>query len=455
MKFYKTAALMLSILSILPSIACSQQDNTPAKPDEHEQSAGKPYTQLILGQDYTDLTADLTILTHRTDLIQDTSADHEFSDYIREFNKLYPHITITYEGVTDYDFDVANRLPSGSWGDICNIPDSTNMANLQDYFEPLGNLSEMQETYEFISAKAVGNTVYGIPSEGNAQGIVYNKKVWQKAGIKTTPKTPDEFIAALQAIKDNTEAIPLYTNFAATWPLVTWDYHIFCSTGDANFRNEVMLTEQTPFSERDNKAGPFEIYRTLYNAVSQHLIEEDPANTSWEKSKEMMNNGEIGAMVLGSWAVSQVQSAGDHPNDISYMPFPLTIDGKQYALSGSDYCYAINKNISEEKKTAAKLYIKFMTEQSGYAYDNSCIPVLKGEDYPPIFKNFENVELVPDIATNADYDKVNQNSGLSIGGDSEHIVKLINDAMNERPLEDIINEWNTAWQKGQTETPEE
>ena len=54
----------------------------------------------------------------------------------------------------------------------------------------------------------------------NAQGIVYNKKVFEEAGVTELPKTPTEFIEALQKIKDNTDAIPLYTNFAAGWTMV-------------------------------------------------------------------------------------------------------------------------------------------------------------------------------------------------------------------------------------------
>lgn len=58
--------------------------------------------------------------------------------------------------------------------------------------------------------------MYGIPSTGNAQGIVYNKKVFEAAGITTLPKTPDEFLDDLQKIKDYDPSIdPLYTNYAA------------------------------------------------------------------------------------------------------------------------------------------------------------------------------------------------------------------------------------------------
>ena len=39
-----------------------------------------------------------------------------------EFQKLYPNITIEYEGITDYAGDMTTRLTSQEWGDVCMIP---------------------------------------------------------------------------------------------------------------------------------------------------------------------------------------------------------------------------------------------------------------------------------------------------------------------------------------------
>ena len=61
--------------------------------------------------------------------------------------------------------------------------------------------------------------VYGLAITGNAQGILYNKLVFAAAGITAPPRTPDEFVAALRAVKAKTTAIPLYTNYSAVWPL--------------------------------------------------------------------------------------------------------------------------------------------------------------------------------------------------------------------------------------------
>lgn len=100
---------------------------------------------------------------------------------------------------------------------------------LPTYFIPFGTEAEMMEVYNFANQWVWDGLTYGVPSTGNAQGIVYNKKVFEQAGITELPKTPDEFIAALQAIKDNTDAIPLYTNYAAGWTMGAWDAYIGAS----------------------------------------------------------------------------------------------------------------------------------------------------------------------------------------------------------------------------------
>lgn len=41
--------------------------------------------------------------------------------------------------------------------------------------------------------------------------------------------------------------------------------------------------------------------------MKRGLTEDDPTTTDWEGCKPMMNNGQIGVMVLGSWAVVQMQ----------------------------------------------------------------------------------------------------------------------------------------------------
>ena len=138
---------------------------------------GPSYDALKVGEDYTDLTAELRVITQRTDLV-----DNVFAEYVKEFNKLYPNITISYEGITNYQDDMTARLSSSNWGDVCMMPTNILLPDLSMYFHPLCSYDALKDTYNFASNRMFDNTVYGIPSTGNAQGVIYNKKVAEAAG---------------------------------------------------------------------------------------------------------------------------------------------------------------------------------------------------------------------------------------------------------------------------------
>ena len=393
-----------------------------------------------LGEDYTDLTASIKVLTHRTDIV-----DTIFQDYIKKFNESYPNITIEYEAVTDYAEDIKLRLTTDDWGDICGIPTNLQKNELEDEFISYGDKKTLDENYVLLNNFAYSGNVYGIPSTGNAQGIVYNKKVFEEAGVTELPKTPTEFIEALQKIKDNTDAIPLYTNFAAGWTM-----------GDPDFMNYGMVHGENPFADNGDETGPFAVYNILYQAVSQELVEDDPTTTDWEGCKGMINNGEIGCMVLGSWAVVQMQEAGDNADDIGYMPFPITVDGKQYASAGPDYCYGINVHSDYDNQLASMIYVKWLTEESNFSYDQGGIPICVGNEYPEVLAAFDGVELVVDNpAPEGEEDlfgEINTESEISLNADNTHVQDVLEHALNgDKTMEEIADEWNQAWTDAQEE----
>lgn len=405
-----------------------------------------------LGEDYTDLTASIKVLTHRTDIVDTT-----FQDYIKKFNESYPNITIEYEAVTDYAEDIKLRLTTDDWGDICGIPTNLQKNELEDEFISYGDKKTLDENYVLLNNFAYNGNVYGIPSTGNAQGIVYNKKVFEEAGVTELPKTPTEFIEALQKIKDNTDAIPLYTNFAAGWTMGAWDAYIGgCATGDPDFMNYGMVHGENPFADNGDETGPFAVYNILYQAVSQELVEDDPTTTDWEGCKGMINNGEIGCMVFGSWAVVQMQEAGDNADDIGYMPFPITVDGKQYASAGPDYCYGINVHSDYDNQLASMIYVKWLTEESNFSYDQGGIPICVGNEYPDVLAAFDGVELVVDNpAPEGEEDlfgEINTESEISLNADNTHVQDVLEHALNgDKTMEEIADEWNQAWTDAQEE----
>ena len=308
--------------------------------DDSAAASGLTYGSITLGEDYTDLTASIKFIHHKTDREQDGS----MAKYIEAFNQDYPNISVETEGITDYAQTALLRLPTGeAWGDVMFIP-SIDMVQLPDYFIPYGTVDEMSEYINFADQWKFEGNCYGVGYMGNAQGLLYNKKVFADAGVTELPKTPTEFIAALQQIKDNTDAIPLYTNYAAGWTMGgQWDAFLGAiTTGDTTWLNQKFAHTAEPFKDNGDETGAYALYKILYDAVANGLTEDDYTTTDWEGCKGMINRGEIGTMVLGSWAVAQMKEADANGSDIGYMPFPITVNGKQYATAAPDYLSLIH-----------------------------------------------------------------------------------------------------------------
>ena len=437
-----TMMLVLSVFS-----GCNN-----SKTLESSTNVGLPtIDSLSVGEDYTDLSASITVLTFRTDIMS------KLEGYASDFSEMYPGIKITYQGVSDYETSVITYLSSGAdWGDIMMIPLGIEKDMVSDFFVPLGKKELLEKTYNFTSAWNYNGDVYGLASTGNANGILYNKRVFADAGITDLPKTPDEFISALKAIKEKTTAIPLYTNYADEWPMSSWDaYAGINATGQDGYWNQILVHARDPFVDTGDGTGPYSVYKILYDAVSNGLTEEDYTTTSEPLSYQMLNDGQIGCLVFSSWAVVQAQEAGSHPEDVGFMPFPISVNGKQYISINGDYSYGINKKSSKEEIIASMLYVKWLVEESGYSYSEGGLSVYKTGDNPSFYDSLKDCVMMEDApgipGEELYFNQLNAESGLLFNANGNAKVQsIVEHAFNhDKSFDSIMEEWNKTWSDAQ------
>ena len=338
------------------------------------------------------VTGEITVLTNRTDIVDTT-----FKDYAAQFEKAYPGTTVKFEAIAKYETDVATRMSSGSYGDVLLIPNTVTKAQLPQFFEPLDSVKKLSETYRFVNEAAYDGKAYGVAQTGNAQGIVYNKKVWKAAGITDLPKTPDEFLADLTLIKDKTDAVPYYTNYKDGWPLSQWDGNR-AITGDADESNKLIASDAPWATGQYHEIAD----GLLFDIVKDGLSEADPTTTDWETSKGSLGSGKVASMVLGSWSITQMQdaavTAGGDKEDIGYLPFPYQVDGKFHSTVAGDYKNGIS--VKSENKATARAWIDWFAQKSGYAAAQGGLSPLVDGEVPAILADFttagvEYLELTP------------------------------------------------------------
>ena len=434
----KILSLVLALCLVLGLASFASADELPT------------FDQIVLGEN-TDLTAKIHFAYHRTD------RKELLDSYVARFKEIYPNIDIEYELITDYAENALLRIGNNDWT-IMGIP-TVDKDELSKYFVPLGSLEVLDGLYNFMSQWAFEGVCYGLPSTGNANGLLYNKRIFAEAGVTELPKTPEEFIAALKAVKENTDAIPLYTNYAAGWTMGAWDAYIgVAATGDPAYMQQILPHAKDPFAKQeDEQTGPYAVYKILYDAAAEGLIEEDYTTTDWEGCKPMLNNGQIASMVLGSWAFTQMRDAegGEHPEDVGYMAFPITVNGKQYAPAGGDYNFGINVQATDEEKLASLYYLKWLTHESGFAYAEGGVPIDKNGEYPDLYAAFEGIDMVADTdALEGEatlLGELNSESELNINaGGNTKVQEIVEHGFNhDKDFDDIMADWNEAWSEAQ------
>ncbi|MFF5565719.1 extracellular solute-binding protein [Streptomyces sp. NPDC012623] len=331
----------------------------------------------------------ITVLTHRTDWVQDGT----MKKYADAFRKTYPKVTVRFEGITDYEGEVKIRMNTKNYGDVLMIPGAVRRSDYPRFFASLGTRAERAGKFRFTAFTTVDGKVYGQSPIGVAPGFLYNKKVWKDAGITDWPTTPAEFLTDLKAIKARTDAVPYYTNFKDMWPLTQWTTAMG-SVGCAVQANND-LADHDPWASGSELRT---IDTLLYDMVHGKLVEKDPSTTNWEGSKPQLAKGRIATMWLGSWAVAQfrdaAEKAGTDPDDIGIMPFPAQVDGRFCAVASPDYAQAVNVNSAH--KEAARAWIDWFTEKSGYAADNLALSPLKDAPLPDVLEPYteKNVRFI-------------------------------------------------------------
>ena len=428
-------------------------------------------TKTVDVQPYEGGVTSVDVLLNRVDL-----RNTVLKDYKNEFEALYPMYSVTFETLLDYENNARMRLSGGDYGDVMLIPSSVAARNLSYYYAPIGTLDDVSASWRYVSQKAFEGTVYGLPTYGNVNGILYNKKVFEEAGITSVPATPQAFLDAMETIRahytnDSDFIAPFYTNKKDSWPLDQWQGNVSGVSGDPNYYYNELASDRDAFSEG---SPHYIVYKLLYDLVAGSLIEDDPSTTNWERSKVEFVKGNIGAMIVGSWAVSQFvdvaidvrdgtfvyddgtpgeQSELADPADVGYMPFPYTHgDGHIYSAHSPDFFMGIAKNSGNP--AGANDFMLWFLRESGYHMLTGGIPPRTDMPFPDVIESFQElgVILFEEVAATGEMtgklELVEANSGIVLWN-PDWKRDLFEDAFFQRKTYDqIMASLNMSWNAG-------
>ncbi|MGB8451571.1 MAG: extracellular solute-binding protein [Anaerocolumna sp.] len=303
---FKLLSVVLTVTVISSLGACSSPGADTQKAGETALETAGEETKGASGE------SDFSILNGKTISFMTSQAKY-FDAYQTMADKIKEDYgcTVEFQVIPDDSYtSLTNlKLSTGEVPDVFeqNFPSQNATINVYQYCEDLSNESWVSRLInpELIKDSKDGK-IYALPKESSSgyQAVYYNKALLEKCGIKDPmPKTYQEFLDILKAVKENSDSTPFLQTNADNWTTqIYMTGGIAVALGDnAAATYEKLLNNEITWSEIPEATDILQKYMDLYKAG---YVNEDNLSVGYDDAAEIMAS-EKAAMYLTieQWAV--------------------------------------------------------------------------------------------------------------------------------------------------------
>jgi len=294
----------------------------------------------------------------------------QWIDDVAEFNKTYPNVTVKSKDAFPCE-DPAKftaQLQAGSetdafytyYTDLQQVLDAGQAADISDYVNArtVPNIADVDPSV--LTVLKDGGKLYGLPTANYQMGLIYNREIFQEAGLdpNSPPTTWDQIRQDAKVIEDKLGAkgISGYMDNSGGnqggWHLVSEMYGVGSKavTDDG---------QKAAF----NDAGTKGILQTLHDMRWVDKSMTATPGVVWGDVQKAMGTGKIGMYVGAPDDVPLVvqQYKADYKN-LGMAPIP---GGRAALFGGSDYMFKKSSTPDQIKAGIAWINFKFLTLGKG------------------------------------------------------------------------------------------
>lgn len=284
---------------------------------------------------------------------------------VENFKKTHPNIDFDIQHVpNDHSTVLKSRVNSGQFPDILVAQTGSAIAA---YYGNAYDFSDDPIVDKFNSgaielSKSSDGKLLSLPWTYETMGLIYNKDVFEKVGITELPSTLDELEAACQKIADQ-GILPFATGLKEAWVLAHITSHYMANqNADPKVTIEQISNGQLKFSDIANFDN---VYRLLDMMIQYGP--QKPLEVNWEKSENMLSNGEAAMIHMGDWCEATLKEFNADVN-VGFLPVPIS-DKPEDAnlLSSISWQFLINKE-SPNMEVAKEFLEYILTSEDGLTW---------------------------------------------------------------------------------------
>lgn len=232
--------------------------------------------------------------------------------------------------------------------------------------------AEQLKAGSFVVGNPFGVTpgAYLVPLDSNNMQFLYNKTLFKKAGITSTPKTFEQLLADGEKL-NKIGAAPLVSGFGS-WGTAAFNQpYMWNIIGSADL--ERTFSGKMPYSSE-----PWIKLLGLYKTIGgSNLFGKGSLAADFPAAENLFLNGQAGMIFDGSWAIGVFNQQNPNFKDYGVF-FPPRISGSKYPvyIPGGVGSLAFVVGTSPNAKEAAK-FLQWLTEpkqQAKYATASFNLP---------------------------------------------------------------------------------
>lgn len=281
-----------------------------------------------------------------------------------ELQKVYPNLTVNIEHISDnYEAVLKTKMESNSAPDVFTWQ---GFYAMNDFVES-GRVADLtNEGFEelvlpnFLESGKSGDKLYGIPTIMQSVGLLYNKDVFEQAGVTELPATVSELEEAVEKVK----AIgvqPFSSGLKEQW--VCYDLFWFA-------QSPVMEDMQAWYDSMNAGTGTF-MHDKMGDMFSQFdMIYENsgdkPLSDDFAELAHQLAAGEAAMAIQGDWTYDETVKIDPDAN-LGMIGLPVDENPENAAIL-ADSAEILFVSADSEKKDLAIAFIKWMLSKEGSEY---------------------------------------------------------------------------------------
>ena len=315
-------------------------------------------------KDSSDKAITLSFLTHRTDI-----ADSTIQDLANQYMAENPNIKIEIEAVDSSELSLvlSTKMAAKELPDIAVVLRDIPVTDLPQYFIPLDDIGYTKDTlYFYNNLVAADGHCYGFNVAVNPIGIIYNKNAFAKAGIKTIPKTLDEFYAVCDKLVA-AGIIPFGSGYKDRWPIQIFAEEMLWSfeqMGDVTYKANLQYTDK--LFDPSVKGGIYDSFSFLRGMYQKGYLEPDITSSNFNTMTQRNARGEIAMWYGGTWYPPSLVAQGCPADQVGMFKFP----GAKGVLLADDKVLGVAKNSKHPEEAKAFLAWLFEDQRLANASDS-------------------------------------------------------------------------------------